>query len=77
MSIRQMRLKRGKNLEAFKKPRQAEFQKITCNNYFTSIFLIKLVRKQNEHPLHASQHLNISFLASQLPNLVAIVIGSL
>ena len=69
MSIRNMRLKLGKNEETFKKHRQAEFLILASKNCFNRKFLIKLARKENDHPLHASQNLSILFLASQLPNM--------
>ena len=45
MSIRNMRLKLGKNYEAFNKEhRQSEFKKQLPKNVFTGKFLIKLAR---------------------------------
>ena len=44
MSIRNMRLKLGKNYEAFKEHRQSEFKKQLPKNVFTGKFLIKLAR---------------------------------
>ena len=44
-SIRNIRLKLGKNYETYKKHRQAEFHVITLRNVFSRKFVLKLKRK--------------------------------
>ena len=68
MPIRNTRLKLGKNYEKFKKHKQAEFQVITLKSCFYKKIFDQTIKKYKQHPLHASQDLNILLLAPQLPN---------
>ena len=74
VSIRNMRLKLGRNQRTVKKNKLVEFQVMTCKNRFTSKFLVKLEEEWKHYLLPASKKLSMLFLYDNC--LIWVVIGT-
>ena len=78
MSISNLRLKFGRNYETFKKPRQAEFQILTCKQLFSQIDFWSN-QQENRMNIHSMPHKTWAcfFLHHNCLIWVVIVIGNL